>query len=54
MTFDAEGRREARRRREEFEILLDASSIGDSAWIECPVHGHTARDPFTDRCVECP
>lgn len=34
--------------------LLDRSSIGTHAWIDCPVHGHTARDPDTHLCVECP
>lgn len=37
-----------------FGHLLDRSSIGSSAWVECPDHGRQPRDPFTERCVRCP
>lgn len=33
--------------------LLNASSVGPSAWVTCEVHGRAARDPDTDRCVRC-
>lgn len=46
--------RDKRRRERAFKTLLDRSSIGTHAWIDCPVHGHTARDPDTRLCVECP
>jgi len=41
------------KRRIYFERLLRTSSIGDTAWVDCPRHGRSARDPYTDRCVEC-
>jgi hypothetical protein len=28
--------------------------MGTSAWVDCPVHGRTARDPYPNLCVECP
>lgn len=46
--------RDKRRREREFKTLLDRSSIGTHAWIDCPIHGHTARDPDTRLCVRCP
>jgi hypothetical protein len=40
--------------RRAFGALLDRSSLGeDSCWVQCPEHGRSARDPFTDRCVNC-
>ncbi len=33
--------------------LIERSSIGSAAWVECPKHGHEARDPFTERCIQC-
>lgn len=34
--------------------LIRASSLGPSAWIDCPRHGHTARDPYRKSwCVSC-
>lgn len=43
-----------RRERLRFRQLLDRSSIGRGAWVDCPIHGHQARDPDTDRCIACP
>lgn len=37
-----------------FRRLLDRSSLSEkNLWVECPEHGRSARDPFTDRCVNC-
>ena len=46
---------EERAKRRYFRRLLDRSSIGKSAWVDCPEHGHQPRDPFTadERCVMC-
>lgn len=38
-----------------FGRVLDRSSLGEeSCWVQCPEHGRSARDPFTERCVQCP
>jgi hypothetical protein len=38
----------------EIDRLIKASSLGPAAWIDCPRHGHTARDPYRPSwCVYC-
>jgi hypothetical protein len=46
-------RRERIRKSKEIDALIRDSSIGDDAWVNCPRHGRTARDPYTEDCVEC-
>jgi hypothetical protein len=45
----------ARAQRREIDELIRRSSLGDSAWIDCPIHGRQATDPFRHGkvCVTC-
>lgn len=48
-----EERRERVKASREIGELLRDSSVGDEAWVECEIHGHSARDPFSRDCVDC-
>ena len=35
------------------EDLIERSSIGSAAWVECEQHGHQPVDPFKGGCLQC-
>lgn len=46
-------RLERAQREREIRELIDRSSVGEDAWVDCPVHGREARAPFHGGCVLC-
>jgi hypothetical protein len=33
--------------------LIERSSVGSAAWVECEQHGHQPVDPFKSGCIVC-